>query len=147
MIFSGQRLGQEAAGRTGQSVSATVPAAAVSPVAGIASGFNQAIPPAKVAVIAPGLLVGSSIAGTTAASAGGPLAPVCVAKAPVVGIWIGNKAVKLGGNQAAVNKWQEGLVTGSSDVAKSVGNQTGKTQHAVGQSGNGPASRSSSSWW
>jgi hypothetical protein len=72
---------------------------------------------------------------------------VPVTNPPVVGSWIGNKAVKPAGSQVVVNKWQEGLVVRSSDASKSVGNQTGKGQNGVVPNGKGPGSRSSSSWW
>lgn len=145
MIFSGQRLGQESAGRTGQAVSATATAAAISPVSGIAGGVNQAILPAKVAVNVPVPLGAVSVAGTISPVGGVVVSPV--ASPPVVGSWIGNVTVKPVGNQVAVNKWQEGLVARSSDVAKSVGNQTGLGQTGLGQNNKGPGSRSSSSWW
>jgi hypothetical protein len=152
MIFSGQQNGQDTAGRTGQPASATVVAGTVSPVAGIAAGVTQAILTTKVATTIPSLLAGSPVAGTIAKAGGGATAPLAVAKPHVVGSWIGNKAAKPVANQVSVNKWQEGLVARSSDVAKSVGNQTGKGQNGVGQpgaapNGKGPASRSSSSWW
>jgi hypothetical protein len=160
MIFSGQRLGQDAAGRTGYPVSPTA-AATVNPVAGSAS-VNQAILPAKVTVNVPVPLGVVSVTGTIHPPGGVMVPPVAVAGSPVVGGWLGNKAVKPAGSQVAVNKWQEGLVARSSDVSKSVGNQTGKGQNGVGTNGvgvngtgqtgtgtngKGPGSRSSSSWW
>jgi len=160
MIFSGQRLGQGAAGQVGQPVSATV-ATTASPAAGSVSGVKQSILPAKVLAIAPVPLGVGSVAGTIG-QAGGVVAPVPVANPSVVGSWIGNKAVKPVGNQVVVNKWQEGLVARSSDVAKTVGNQAGKAPNGTGQSGTGQSgtgqsgtgqngkgagSRSSSSWW
>jgi len=152
MIFSGQRLGQDPPGRAGQPTSTTAAGtvAGVSPVAGIANGAKQAILPAKATPIAPASAAGSSVTGTSAASAIDPLAslvPVSVAKPPVVGVWIGNQAAKPVSNQVVVNKWQAGLVARSSEVAKSVGNPTGKGQNGVGQNGKGPAARPSSSWW